>query len=178
MMATLPSSVLIALSPLNDWGAPSAPKPPMRSGRPGGAGATLDTRSAPQAPMRSSGPVGPGALLDIARGWGSGRPQSPGARVAAAERRAALDTRLPAAAVRSSHKASSTPPRQGRLLWRTSHPVDAVTPKGREPVKITDVTLTLFAWPDIPTTTYGRHTGRFSGQSQLGLLRLVTDEGL
>ncbi len=45
-------------------------------------------------------------------------------------------------------------------------------------MKITDVTLTLFAWPDIPSTQYGRHTGRFSGQSQLGLLRLMTDEGL
>jgi L-alanine-DL-glutamate epimerase-like enolase superfamily enzyme len=45
-------------------------------------------------------------------------------------------------------------------------------------VKITDVTLTLFAWPDIPATIYGRHTGRFSGQSQLGLLRVITDEGL
>jgi L-alanine-DL-glutamate epimerase-like enolase superfamily enzyme len=45
-------------------------------------------------------------------------------------------------------------------------------------VKITDVTLTLFAWTDIPSTVYGRHTGRFGGQSQLGLLRVVTDEGL
>ena len=45
-------------------------------------------------------------------------------------------------------------------------------------MKITDVTLTLFAWTDIPTTLYGRHTGRFGGQSQLGLLRVVTDEGL
>jgi len=45
-------------------------------------------------------------------------------------------------------------------------------------VKITDVTLTLFGWPDIPSTLYGRHTGRFSGQSQLGLLRIITDEGI
>jgi L-alanine-DL-glutamate epimerase-like enolase superfamily enzyme len=45
-------------------------------------------------------------------------------------------------------------------------------------MKITDVTLTLFAWPDIPPTTYGRHTGRFGGESQLGLLRLLTDEGV
>jgi L-alanine-DL-glutamate epimerase-like enolase superfamily enzyme len=45
-------------------------------------------------------------------------------------------------------------------------------------MKITDVTLTLFAWPDIPPTTYGRHTGRFGGESQLGLLTLRTDEGL
>jgi L-alanine-DL-glutamate epimerase-like enolase superfamily enzyme len=45
-------------------------------------------------------------------------------------------------------------------------------------MKITDVTLTLFAWEGIPATRYGRHTGQFGGQSQLGLLRLVTDEGL
>jgi L-alanine-DL-glutamate epimerase-like enolase superfamily enzyme len=44
-------------------------------------------------------------------------------------------------------------------------------------VKITDMTLTLFAWENIPATTYGRHTGRFGGQSQLGLLTLRTDEG-
>jgi len=45
-------------------------------------------------------------------------------------------------------------------------------------VKITDVTLTLFAWTDIPATTYGRHTGRFSGKSQLGLLTIKTDDGV
>jgi L-alanine-DL-glutamate epimerase-like enolase superfamily enzyme len=45
-------------------------------------------------------------------------------------------------------------------------------------MKITDVTLTLFAWSGIPATTYGRHTGRFSGSSDLGLLTLRTDEGL
>jgi L-alanine-DL-glutamate epimerase-like enolase superfamily enzyme len=45
-------------------------------------------------------------------------------------------------------------------------------------VKITDVTLTLFGWSDIPATSYGRHTGRFSGSSDLGLLTLRTDEGL
>ena len=44
-------------------------------------------------------------------------------------------------------------------------------------MKITDVTLTLFAWENIPATTYGRHTGKFGGQSQLGLLTLRTDEG-
>ena len=43
-------------------------------------------------------------------------------------------------------------------------------------MKITDVTLTLFAWDDIPATTYGRHTGRFGGKSQLGLLTIRTDE--
>jgi L-alanine-DL-glutamate epimerase-like enolase superfamily enzyme len=45
-------------------------------------------------------------------------------------------------------------------------------------VKITDVTLTLFAWNDIPATTYGRHTGTFSGSSQLGLVTIRTDQGL
>jgi L-alanine-DL-glutamate epimerase-like enolase superfamily enzyme len=45
-------------------------------------------------------------------------------------------------------------------------------------VKITDVTVTLFAWDDIPATTYGRHTGRFSGKSQLGLVTISTDQGL
>jgi len=44
-------------------------------------------------------------------------------------------------------------------------------------MKITDVTLTLFAWDDIPPTTYGAHS-RFSGSSALGLLRIITDEGL
>ncbi|MCI0545890.1 MAG: mandelate racemase [Candidatus Rokubacteria bacterium] len=45
-------------------------------------------------------------------------------------------------------------------------------------MKITDVTLTLFEWPGIPATTYGRHTGRFEGKSQLGLLTVSTDEGV
>src|SRR4030095_4376326 len=44
-------------------------------------------------------------------------------------------------------------------------------------MKIHDVTLTLFAWSNIPPTTYGRHTGRFEGSSELGLLTLRTDEG-
>jgi len=45
-------------------------------------------------------------------------------------------------------------------------------------MKITDVTLTLFAWGGIPGTTYGRHTGNFGGKSQLGLLTISTDDGL
>jgi L-alanine-DL-glutamate epimerase-like enolase superfamily enzyme len=44
-------------------------------------------------------------------------------------------------------------------------------------MKISDVTLTLFAWNNIPSTTYGRHTGRFAGKSQLGLVTIKTDEG-
>src|SRR5262245_62209052 len=45
-------------------------------------------------------------------------------------------------------------------------------------MKISDVTLTLFAWNNIPSTTYGRHTGRFSGKSQLGLVTIRTDDGV
>ncbi len=45
-------------------------------------------------------------------------------------------------------------------------------------MKITDLTLTLFVWEGIPPTHYGRHTGRFGGSSQLGLLTLRTDDGL
>jgi len=45
-------------------------------------------------------------------------------------------------------------------------------------MKITDVTLTLFAWDDIPPTRYSANTGRFSGSSELGLLTIATDEGL
>ena len=45
-------------------------------------------------------------------------------------------------------------------------------------MRITDVTLTLFAWEDIPPTIYGSHTGRFSGRSALGLLRIATDDGV
>jgi L-alanine-DL-glutamate epimerase-like enolase superfamily enzyme len=44
-------------------------------------------------------------------------------------------------------------------------------------MKIRDLTVTLFAWGGIPPTTYGRHTGRFSGSSELGLVTLRTDEG-
>ena len=45
-------------------------------------------------------------------------------------------------------------------------------------MKITDLTLTLFSWDDIPATRYGQHTGAFSGSSQLGLLTIDTDAGL
>ena len=37
-------------------------------------------------------------------------------------------------------------------------------------MKITDVSLTLFAWDDIPPTQYGQHS-KFSGSSALGLLQ-------
>jgi L-alanine-DL-glutamate epimerase-like enolase superfamily enzyme len=45
-------------------------------------------------------------------------------------------------------------------------------------MKITDVTLTLFAWEGIPQTQYVQGVGGFGGTSQLGLLRLVTDGGV
>ena len=45
-------------------------------------------------------------------------------------------------------------------------------------MKITDVTLTLFAWDDIPATRYAAHTGRFGGGSHVGLLTVKTDEGI
>jgi L-alanine-DL-glutamate epimerase-like enolase superfamily enzyme len=45
-------------------------------------------------------------------------------------------------------------------------------------MKITDVTLTLFAWTGIPPTTYGTHAPAFGGESRLGLLRIQTDKGI
>ncbi|HUC17744.1 MAG TPA: enolase C-terminal domain-like protein [Acetobacteraceae bacterium] len=46
-------------------------------------------------------------------------------------------------------------------------------------MKITDVTLTLFAWENIPATFYAKSSGRpADGTSDLGLLRIITDEGL
>src|SRR5271165_7055566 len=45
-------------------------------------------------------------------------------------------------------------------------------------MKITDVSLTLFAWEGIPPTIYGHHTVRPTGKSDLGLLAVATDEGL
>ena len=44
-------------------------------------------------------------------------------------------------------------------------------------MKITDVSLTLFSWDDIPETNYAPHK-KFGGSSKLGLLSIVTDEGI
>ncbi|MCC2675012.1 MAG: mandelate racemase [Ramlibacter sp.] len=41
-------------------------------------------------------------------------------------------------------------------------------------MKITDVTLTLFGWENIPPTAYAAHTGKFSGSSTMGLLEIHT----
>src|SRR3974390_217821 len=45
-------------------------------------------------------------------------------------------------------------------------------------MKITDVTLTLFSWESIPSTIYGHHTARPTGKSDLGLLAVMTDDGI
>ena len=45
-------------------------------------------------------------------------------------------------------------------------------------MKIDDVTLTLFAWDNIPSTKYGRQADTFQGSSELGLLTIKTDAGV
>lgn len=46
-------------------------------------------------------------------------------------------------------------------------------------MKITDVTVTLFAWDNLPERQFGRHTGRMAGgRSELGLVAIHTDEGV
>jgi L-alanine-DL-glutamate epimerase-like enolase superfamily enzyme len=45
-------------------------------------------------------------------------------------------------------------------------------------MKITDVSLTLFAWENIPPVAYGAQTARAIGSSDLGLLAIETDQGL
>lgn len=46
-------------------------------------------------------------------------------------------------------------------------------------MKITDVTVTLFSWDDLPARQFGRHTGRMAGgRSDLGLVTIATDEGV
>ncbi len=45
-------------------------------------------------------------------------------------------------------------------------------------MKITDVSVTLFAWDNIPATTYGRHTGRIASKSDMGLVTIHTDGGI
>ncbi|MBT4340728.1 MAG: mandelate racemase, partial [Chloroflexi bacterium] len=45
-------------------------------------------------------------------------------------------------------------------------------------MKITDVTVTLFKWEDIPTTNYSPLSGKIGGESDLGLVKISTDEGI
>lgn len=45
-------------------------------------------------------------------------------------------------------------------------------------MKIDDVSLTLFAWDDIPATRYAQGSANLLGHSTLGLLTLRTDDGL
>ena len=43
---------------------------------------------------------------------------------------------------------------------------------------ITDITLDIFTWDDIPATRYGHHTGLFSGSTKMGLLTIRTRDGV
>src|SRR3954468_16690286 len=53
------------------------------------------------------------------------------------------------------------------------------TPGSEAAMKITDVTVTLFAWDDLPARQFGRHTGKMAGgRSELGLVTIKTDEGV
>ncbi len=45
-------------------------------------------------------------------------------------------------------------------------------------MKITDVTVTLFKWENIPTTNYSPLSGTIGGESNLGLVTISTDEGI
>lgn len=46
-------------------------------------------------------------------------------------------------------------------------------------MKVTDVTVKLFAWDDLPARQFGKHTGRMTGgRSELGLVTISTDEGI
>jgi hypothetical protein len=45
-------------------------------------------------------------------------------------------------------------------------------------MKITDVTITLFAWDGIPPINYSLRSGQLSSSSQMGLVTISTDEGV
>ncbi|HSV84490.1 MAG TPA: enolase C-terminal domain-like protein [Ramlibacter sp.] len=45
-------------------------------------------------------------------------------------------------------------------------------------MKITDVSLTLFTFEGLPPTSYAAHLANTSGKSELGLLRIRTEDGL
>ena len=44
-------------------------------------------------------------------------------------------------------------------------------------MRITDLTVTLFAWDDLPAVDYSPHNPRVAGTSQLGLVKVSTDQG-
>src|SRR5262249_40263901 len=50
--------------------------------------------------------------------------------------------------------------------------------QGRESMNIDAVEVTLFAWDDIPPTRYTQGAHNISGHSNLGLLRIKTDDGI
>jgi len=46
-------------------------------------------------------------------------------------------------------------------------------------MKITDLTVTIFAWDNIPARSYARHTGTVAaGSSEVGLVTISTDQGV
>ena len=45
-------------------------------------------------------------------------------------------------------------------------------------MKIDDVELTLFSWDDIPPTRYTPGSQNVTGRSNLGFLRIATDDGI
>ena len=45
-------------------------------------------------------------------------------------------------------------------------------------MKITDVSVTIFSWENIPNVAYGAQTARPTGTSDLGLLAIETDQGI
>ena len=54
----------------------------------------------------------------------------------------------------------------------------ALAATGEGSMKIDAVAITLFAWDDIPPTKYTQGTQNTSGRSNLGLLRIGTDDGI
>jgi L-alanine-DL-glutamate epimerase-like enolase superfamily enzyme len=100
-------------------------------------------------------------------------PASAGIAAAIANARTVRDNRM-------ARPPPSGAPRYYRLKHGARWRFDAGSPGiTEEPdMKITEVTLTLFSWDSIPPTSYGHRTARPTGKSDLGLLRIITDEGI
>ena len=45
-------------------------------------------------------------------------------------------------------------------------------------MRITDLTVTLFGWEDLPAIEYSPHNPRTANRSQLGLVAIATDQGV